>query len=280
MGRYDYDDYSYFPRYVSAAEKKEKARKSLEKLKSKNLDLLPVIIEGRSIAKSWWGISWCNNLENYADYSNRIERGRSYVRNGNVLDLKITEGKIRALVQGSISKPYSITIKIKTLNETVWKNIKESCIGKIESMQELLEGKFPKEMEELFKLKGKGLFPSPKEINFDCSCPDYASMCKHIASVLYGIGARLDNDPKLFFTLRKINFDELLSNAVKESSEKIIKKSQTKTKRVMDDEALNDVFGINLITENVDSKVNKNLETKTKSKTVKSKKSLNSDKFK
>jgi hypothetical protein len=90
MGRYDYNDYSYFPRYVSVANKKEKARKSLEKLKRKNIDLLPVIIEGRSIAKSWWGISWCKNLENYADYSNRIERGRSYIRNGNVLDLKIT----------------------------------------------------------------------------------------------------------------------------------------------------------------------------------------------
>jgi uncharacterized Zn finger protein len=248
MGRYDYYE-DYFPRYVSVAEKKEKARKSLEKLKKKNPGLQPVLLEGRKIARSWWGIAWCKNLEAYADYSNRIARGRSYVRNGSVLDLKITEGEVRALVQGSESRPYDIIIKIKPLARTVWNKIKEKCMGKIENMKELLEGKFPKSLEEIFILKGNGLFPSPKEIKFDCSCPDIASMCKHIASVLYGIGARLDNDPKLFFTLRKIKIEELVSLVVKDSAKDIIKKSVKKTKRVMDEADLSGVFGIDINTE-------------------------------
>jgi uncharacterized Zn finger protein len=244
MSRYDY--YNSFPPYVSVAEKKEKAKKAMEKLKKKNSCLEPVIIEGSKIVKSWWGIAWCKNLELYADYENRIGRGRSYVRHGCVLDLKISSGTINALVHGSSSRPYKIIVKIKALNKNTWKKIKETCSGRIENLGELLQGKLPKEMLDIFTLKGKGLFPSPQEITFECSCPDWAYMCKHVASVLYGIGARFDNDPKLFFTLRSISIDELINQAVKEKSENMIQKSLSKTKRVMDNDNLSDVFGIDI----------------------------------
>ena len=241
-----YDDYGYFPPYVSVGEKKAKAAKALEKIRKKKGDVAPIIIEGRKIAKSWWGKAWCDNLENYADYDNRIGRGRSYVRHGCVLDLKICAGEVTALVQGSSRKPYQITVKISKMNQTVWHSIQEACSGKIETLSALIEGKFPEEMAELFTLKGKGLFPSPREIQFGCSCPDWASMCKHVAAVLYGIGARLDNDPSLFFTLRQADINELVSRAVMMKSEALLSKAKKKTGRVIEDSDISKVFGIDL----------------------------------
>ena len=162
-----------FSEYVSVAERKRKTQKAVEKLKKKNPDISPVIIEGRKLVRTWWGKAWNDNLESYSDYANRIERGRSYVRNGAVLDLKIEKGTVIALVQGSSSKPYKIQINIRQIDDDVWGKIKKSCEGKIESLQELIDGKFPKALSELFTAKGSGLFPSPKEISLGCSCPDY-----------------------------------------------------------------------------------------------------------
>ena len=203
--------WSGFPRYVSKAEKMARAEKKLIQLKKKKQDLRPVIIEGSAIARTWWGKAWNKNLERYADYSNRIGRGRSYVRCGSVLDLRIEAGEIKALVHGSRAKPYSITIKIKKLNRNVWQEITSGCSGMLESLEELLAGKFPKALEETFMQRDRGLFPSPKELEFDCSCPDWASMCKHVAATLYGVGARLDEDPSLFFTLRGVATEELVA---------------------------------------------------------------------
>lgn len=241
---YDYG----FPPYVSVAEKKAKAAKSLAKLKKKKPGINPIIIEGTKIAKTWWGKAWNDNLESYADYANRIERGRSYVRHGAVLDLQITEGSVTALVQGSTSKPYEIRINIKPLPDNTWKKITDACEGKLDSLQELLEGKFPKGLAELFTAHGKGLFPSPKEISLDCSCPDWAEMCKHVAAALYGVGARLDNDPALFFVLRKVKVDDLISKAVTQKSETLLKRSQKKSSRVIEDVDVSAMFGIEMKT--------------------------------
>jgi uncharacterized Zn finger protein len=244
MSRYDYDD--SYPRYVPVGDKKRKNEKALENARKKKADVQPVIIDGTKIAKSWWGKSWCANLERYADYANRIGRGRSYVRYGAVLDLKINSGKVTALVQGSSRKPYQISVNIAPIKPAVWRSIQESCSGKINTLSALIEGKFPKEMAEIFTLKGSGLFPSPAEIDFDCSCPDWASMCKHVAAVLYGIGARLDHDPALFFTLRQVDINELISQAVVIQSEIMLKKAGKKTKRVIEDADVSAVFGIDL----------------------------------
>jgi uncharacterized Zn finger protein len=240
-----YDDFDfYLPRPVSAAARRAKAAKSLAKIKKNKTDVQPVIIEGNKIAKSWWGKAWCENLERYADYENRIGRGRSYVRQGTVIDLKINAGRVTALVQGSASSPYEVTVNFAPVKPAAWKKIQQASAGKIASLSTLLRGEFPHELSEIFTMKGAGLFPAPGEIRFDCSCPDWASMCKHVAAVLYGIGARLDHDPALFFTLRQIDIQELVSRAVDLQSESMISKAGRKTKRVMNNVDISAVFGI------------------------------------
>jgi uncharacterized Zn finger protein len=253
--------YGGFSEYVPVAEKRRQAEKSAAKVKKKNPDISPVIITGRKICKTWWGNSWTNNLESYSDYSNRIGRGRSYVRNGAVLDLKVSQGKINALVQGSSSKPYKIDIVIKPLSKNLWDTIIKECAGKIDSLQELLEGKFPKGLSDLFTAKGKGLFPYPDEITLQCSCPDWANMCKHVAAVLYGVGARLDDDPGLFFVLRNVNVDELISESINQKSQSMLEKSKTKSRRVLDETDISGLFGIDMGT-NMAAKVREEAEVK------------------
>jgi len=235
-----------FPRYVSVAEKRARARRKLEELRKKHPDIRPIVIKGNTLVRTWWGRAWNGNLAKYADYANRVGRGRSYLRHGAVLDLQIKPGQVKALVQGSGESPYTVTIKIKPVSESIWKQIKTACEGQLASLQELLEGRFPKGLMELFTAKGSGLFPSPKEIDFHCSCPDWAYMCKHVAAVLYGIGTRLDEDPSLFFVLRKVKRDDLITQAIHEKSAKLLKQAKKKTSRVIDDADLGDVFGIEM----------------------------------
>ncbi len=235
-----------WPRYVSVGEKKAKAQRKLKQLKKKNPNIRPIEIEGRTLASTWWGKAWNKNLEGYADYTNRIGRGRSYVRHGAVLDLQIEPGRVRSLVQGSRGSPYKVEIKIKSISQANWKQLKETSATELASLQQLLDGHFPKALGEIFTARGQGLFPSPKEIDFDCSCPDWASMCKHVAATLYGIGTRLDEDPGLFFVLRKVKMDDLISQAVQEQSKKLLSQAQRKTGRVIADADLAEVFGIDL----------------------------------
>ncbi|MBU4009370.1 MAG: hypothetical protein KJ882_01285 [Proteobacteria bacterium] len=247
MGRWN-----YYPRYVSVGEKKEKAQKQLKKLLQKDPNITPVIIEGNTLAKTWWGKSLNHNLERYADYSNRIGRGRSYVRMGAVLDIKISSGRVDAIVQGTRTKPYNVTIQIKAIALSVWNRMKASGAKELDSLQDLLAGKFPKALGEIFMEKDNGLFPSPKEIEFDCSCPDWASMCKHVAATLYAVGARLDEDPGLFFKLRQVEMNDLISYVVKDRTSNLLKAAKKKTSRVIDDSGLSDIFGIDLETEAVE----------------------------
>ena len=233
-----------YPKYQSVAEKKEKARKSLVKLKKKNPDIEPVVIEGTKLAKSWWGKSWNENLESYADYENRITRGKSYVRNNAVLDLKISKGIIEAKVQGSRAKPYDVEIQIEPLSSEKWEQVTELCNHRIDSLEQLIEGKFPKELEVLFTDRKYGMFPSPEEIYFDCSCPDWASMCKHVAATLYGIGARLDINPMLFFELRDLDGQELIRKSMDQKLESMMKNAGKKSKREIPDKDISDIFGL------------------------------------
>jgi len=199
-----------WPEYVSVAEKKKQAEKHVEKLKKKGTQLHPVLLEGRSIAKTFWGKAWCENLESYSDFSNRLPRGRSYVRNGSVIDLQITKGLIQAQVSGS--SIYHVKIEIQSIASSLWKDLIGLCTGKIESLIELLQGKFSKSVMQILSNKEHGLFPKPKEISMSCSCPDYAGMCKHIAAVLYGVGARLDEQPEYLFQLRHVDPLDLLAS--------------------------------------------------------------------
>ena len=170
-----------------------------------------MIIEGRKIAKSFWGKSWCSNLERYSDFASRLPRGRSYVRNGLVVDLQIAAGKVAALVSGS--ELYESTITIAPVRATRWKAICRDCSGSIDSLVELLQGRLAKGVMDRVCREGDGLFPAPGEIKLSCSCPDWADMCKHVAAVLYGVGARLDEQPQLLFVLRGVDENELIAGA-------------------------------------------------------------------
>lgn len=235
-----------FPRYVSVAEKKAKAAKKLKQLSKKNPNLKPVILEGSAIASTWWGKAWNLNLERYADFHNRIGRGRSYVRHGAVLDLQIDHGEARAFVQGSQSSPYAVVISIKTLKKDIWQTILNQCQCMLESLQDLINGSFPKTMAEIFTHKDSGMFPSPKEIKFSCSCPDWAGMCKHVAATLYGIGARLDKNPELFFRMRNVEMGDLIGQAISDHKQKLLARASKKSSRIIEEADLSQTFGIDL----------------------------------
>ena len=232
-----WDYYSYKPR------KPKDPAAQIAKLRKKNPDIKPVVIDGK-LARTWWAQAWNRNLESYADYSNRIGRGRSYVKSGAVLDLTIAPGEVRALVQGSRAKPYDVAVIIDPLEKQRWETITQRCSRKITNLEDLASGKFPTELVELFTDKGDGLFPSPKEIKFSCSCPDWATMCKHVAAVLYGIGARFDEDPTLFFLLRDIEFTELLRKSVEEKMNRMLKNAGTVTTRTLTDANILELFGV------------------------------------
>ena len=234
-----WDYYGYKPRT-----KPKDPAAQLAKLRKKNPDIKPVTIEGRKLARSWWALAWNKNLESYADYESRIGRGRSYVRSGAVLDLSVASGGAKALVQGSGSKPYEISISIKPLQKKRWDAIMAKCSHKIANLEDLAAGKFPEELTVLFTDKAFGLFPSPKEISFSCSCPDWAYMCKHVAATLYGIGARFDEDPLLFFTLRDIDFTELLKKSIEEKMKSMLTNAESITPRVMEGVDTFELFGV------------------------------------
>ncbi|HVX83512.1 MAG TPA: SWIM zinc finger family protein [Phycisphaerae bacterium] len=208
-----YGGYGYggFAPYVPVAQRQANAAKEVAKLLKKGQKVLPVKIAGRKIAQTFWGDSWCKNLERYSDLANRLPRGRTYVRNGSVVHLEIKPGEVAALVSGS--SLYEIKITIAALPSAAWKAIGGRCAGQIASVIELLSGKLSKGVMAIITEPGEGLFPKPAEIRMECSCPDGAYMCKHLAAVLYGVGARLDDQPELLFVLRKVNHLDLIKEA-------------------------------------------------------------------
>jgi len=201
-----------FRPYVPVAQRRAQAAKEVAKRAKKGHVGSPVNIDGKAIAATFWGKAWCTNLESYSDFANRLPRGRTYVRNGSVVDLKIEKGRIKALVSGS--ELYEVAIDIAALPKQKWSALKAQCAGKIGTLVELLQGKLSKAVMETVTDREKGLFPKPKEIEMRCSCPDYAGMCKHIAATMYGVGNRLDSSPELLFTLRCVDHLELIEQAI------------------------------------------------------------------
>jgi uncharacterized Zn finger protein len=229
--------------YIPAADRREKARRELEQRRARGEDVAPVVIEGRSIVNTFWGKAWCENLEHYSDFANRLPRGRTYVRNGSVVDLKIGPGAIDALVSGS--SLYKVALKVTPVTKARWKSICNDCSGGIDSLVELLQGRLSKAVMERICRPGEGLFPAPSEIQLKCSCPDWAAMCKHVAAVLYGIGARFDSQPELVFTLRGVDAQELIAQAG-QSIPRGVKKAG-KAKVLAADEDLSALFGLEIV---------------------------------
>ena len=236
-----YYDYGWRP-YVPVATRRYRAAQKIAKLQRSGRVLSPVAIEGRKIARTFWGESWCRNLEAYSDYANRLPRGRTYVRNGSVIDLQIEHGRVRALVSGS--SLYDVEIEIRPLARKRWGAIKSQCAGKIDSMVELLQGSISRGVMEVVTLKGAGLFPVPKDISLRCSCPDWATMCKHVAAVLYGVGARLDHEPEMLFTLRGVEPTELIAAAVTD----VPTTRKSGRRRLLKTDDMSSIFGIDLDT--------------------------------
>ncbi len=238
--------YYGFKPYVSVAQRRLKAQREVDKRKKTGEGVSPVIIEGRTIAKTFWGKSWCDNLESYSDYSNRLPRGRTYARNGSVVDLQIKAGEVHALVSGS--SLYKIHITIAPVPQDRWKSICADCSGSIDSLVELLQGRLSKGVMERICRQQLGLFPSPSEIGMRCSCPDWAGLCKHLAAVLYGVGARFDRQPELLFRLRAVNAADLIAKASSAMPLAAAKPGQSESK-LLADEDLGDIFGIDMAEE-------------------------------
>jgi uncharacterized Zn finger protein len=224
--------------YVPVAQRRAKAAKEVAKLKKQGRAVAPVVIEGRKIATSFWGKAWCDNLERYSDFANRLPRGRTYVNNGSVIDLQIARGRAEALVSGS--EIYRVRIDIAVAAPARWQAICADCAGSVGSIVELLQGKLSKHVMERVCREADGLFPAPKEIKMSCSCPDWAGMCKHVAATLYGVGARLDHDPDFLFTLRGVNRSELVSTGADLS----ITEAAVDSERVLVDDDVAALFGL------------------------------------
>jgi len=220
--------------YSSASDKREARRRQTAKLEKSGRKLEPVTIQGLKIARSFWGKAWCEHLESFSDIYNRLERGRTYARNGSILHLAVEAGKLEALVSGT--SLYQVEIHIDPLPDKIWQDIKQKCAGQVASMIELLEGKFSNQVMKIVTDRSHGLFPQPKQIHLKCDCPDGARMCKHVAAVLYGTGNRLDSQPELLFRLRGLDPMELFSLNLPEVDAELLP-----------DDQLADIFGIELL---------------------------------
>lgn len=233
--------YGWAP-YVPVAERRAKAEKAAAKAKKAGINLTPIAPFRGAIAKTFWGKAWCDNLENYSDYESRLPRGRTYVRNGSVIDLQITPGEVSAQVMGS--SLYKVSASVTAVPAPQWKTLCADCTGSIDSLVELLQGKLSSAVMTRLAKPGSGLFPAPREIRFRCSCPDGASMCKHVAAVLYGIGTRLDAQPELLFKLRQVEVKDLVDHAGAGLTPTA--QQRPSSSRVLDEALLADVFGLEM----------------------------------
>lgn len=225
--------------YVPVAKRRANAAREMKKLTKSGMKIEPVEVQGRNIARTFWGEAWCAQLEKFSDYANRLPRGRTYVRNGSVCHLAISSGNVEAIVSGS--ELYRVNINITTLPEKKWNKVRQQCAGQIGSMLELLQGRFSDKVMAIVTDQNQGLFPKPSEISLACDCPDWAGMCKHIAAALYGIGARLDHQPELLFLLRNVDHEELISTELD-----IQAAASGSGRRRLSGADLGDVFGLDM----------------------------------
>ena len=215
--------------------------KKMEALRKKGVDSSPSRSTAARSPRRFWGKAWCDHLESFSDFENRLPRGRTYVRNGSVCHLAIAKGSIEAKVSGS--ELYTVKVSIKTLPSKKWTSLKQRSAGQVGSLLELLQGKLSDHVMEVVTDRKEGLFPAARRNSFHCSCPDWASMCKHVAAVFYGVGARLDAKPELLFLLRGVNHEEL----IQADAEKAVAAatSRGKSRRIAASE-IGEVFGIDI----------------------------------
>ncbi|MCP4499288.1 MAG: hypothetical protein GY822_04895 [Deltaproteobacteria bacterium] len=227
-----------YPEYVSVDERRDSAEQELKRRTKAGQKLDPVPSVKGAPAKGPWGKAWNQNLKMYEEREkNRLARGRTYVRQGAVIDLVIERGHITAKVAGS--SVYYIDLQIEPLDKELWANLQKRLSGRISTLLELIAGTFSKEIMSEVCQVDLGLFPGMDDVKMDCSCPDYAEPCKHIAAALYGIGARLDERPELLFTLRGVDPTELFNV-------KLSQNFANGRRRRLSEEVLSEVFGVDI----------------------------------
>ena len=236
--------------YYSQPSKTElmaKAAASIKRLERKRGEPLhPITLTGTKIARSWWAQAWCDNIDAYADFSNRVDRGKRYVRANCVIDLKVNEGAIASIVQGSRKNPYEVQVYIKPIPEKRFQDLLARCTARADSLEALAAGDFPEELKSQLTMGRNGLFPTPSEISFDCNCPDWANMCKHVAATILAVAPLLDDDPLTLFTLRGIDTKALVKRAAEDKLELMLEHADVRSDRVLDinDEELTALFGV------------------------------------
>ena len=199
----------WFPPHVPVGARRARVARVSDELRRNGVDVQPVHIEGRSIARSFWGRRWCHHLESCSDFENRLPRGRAYVRNGSVCHLDVHAGGVDAMVVGS--DLYHVVVRIRKLGA----GRLEGHPGRVRGPGRIRPRAAPGTACPIHVLRvvtdpARGLFPKPGEITLTCDCPDWAVMCKHAAAVLYGVGSRLDNRPELLFRLRDVDAEDLV----------------------------------------------------------------------
>jgi uncharacterized Zn finger protein len=164
-----------------------------------------------AIGKSWWAQRWTKALRSIMD-SGRLSRGRSYARRGQVMNIHVQNGEITAKVQGSRRTPYKVSIRVKPLKDADWERVLDLLADQAIFTAQLLAGEMPADIEEAFTAAGTSLFPaSARELETDCSCPDWANPCKHIAAVYFLLGEAFDDDPFMLFRLRGRTQEQVLA---------------------------------------------------------------------
>ena len=228
-----------FRRPPDVAGRRARTAREHVRLAKSGRKLTPIVLDGRTICRSFWGRAWCENLESYRDFEYRLPRGRSYLRSGAVLDLDVAPGRVSALVSGT--NVYEVRVTVEPLPAKHWQRIRMRCAGQVGSLIELLEGRLSDRVMRVVTDRAEGLFPKPAEIQMQCSCPDWAAMCKHVAAALYGVGGRLDTQPELLFRLRGVDHAELIAEAAS------LDATRTRSgRKTLADDVLSDVFGIEL----------------------------------
>jgi len=169
---------------------------------------------------SWWGKRWIQHLHSF-NIGARLDRGGSYARKGQVLNIAVSKGIVRAQVQGSRPKPYDVTIKADMLSDSDWRKVIQQLAGQALFAAKLLAGEMPQDIEPIFTKAGLSLFPAKhNDLKTECSCPDYSNPCKHIAAVYYLLGEEFDRDPFLMFTIRGLTREELFERLDRDSGSK------------------------------------------------------------
>ena len=189
--------------YVRVKKRRETAESIAARLTAEGEELQPVKAHGKAIASSFWGRVWCRAIEDWQDYESRLPAGRSLLKNGGVIDLKLSENRAQAQVVAD--RLYQVQIRFEGVEEEQLNALRNACAGKLTSLIDLIRGDLSDDVMELICDPAFGLFPRYSELKPSCDCLDDAVLCRHAAAALYAIAPRLDDQPELFFTLRGID---------------------------------------------------------------------------